>query len=96
VCVFADAVCNPEYTFVIRKRYHPPMTQAFCVLAVVAILTTLPSAQPVFTGAEIFPPEEFAARRAKVMAAIGDGVAILEGTTERPGEQALRHNNQFF
>ena len=53
-------------------------------------------AQPVFTGAEIFPPEEFAARRAKVMEKIGDGVAILQGTTERPGEQPLRQNNQFF
>src|SRR5687768_18494727 len=72
------------------------MKQALCAVAGVAILTALPSAQPVFTGAEIFPPEEFAARRAKVMAAIGDGVAILQGTTERPGEQALRQNNQFF
>jgi Xaa-Pro aminopeptidase len=53
-------------------------------------------AQPVFTGTEIFPPEEFAARRARVIAAIGEGVAILQGTTERPGEQALRQNNQFF
>jgi Xaa-Pro aminopeptidase len=53
-------------------------------------------AQPVFTGTEIFPPEEFAARRAKVITAIGDGVAILQGTTERPGEQPFRQNNQFF
>jgi Xaa-Pro aminopeptidase len=53
-------------------------------------------AQPVFVGAEIFPPEEFAARRAKVMAAIGDAVAILQGTTERPGEQPFRQSNQFF
>jgi hypothetical protein len=53
-------------------------------------------AQPVFTGTEIFPPKEFAARRAKVMEKIGDGVAILQGTTERPGEQPLRQNNQFF
>ncbi len=30
------------------------------------------------------------------MAAIGDGVAILQGTTERPGEQPFRQNNQFF
>src|ERR687892_1262817 len=62
-----------------------------------ALLITLSAglfAQPVFT--DIFPPEEFAARRAKVMAAIGDGVAIVQGTTERPGEQALRQNNQFF
>ena len=30
------------------------------------------------------------------MEQIGDGVAILQGTTERPGEQPLRQNNQFF
>jgi Xaa-Pro aminopeptidase len=50
-------------------------------------------AQPVFT--DVFPPEEYAARRARVMARIGDGVAILQGTTERPGEQPLRQSNQF-
>ena len=36
----------------------------------------------VFTTA--FTPQEFAARRAKVMEAIGDGVAILSGATETP------------
>jgi len=54
------------------------------------------SAQPVFRGSEIFPPDEFAARRAKVMAKIGDGVAVIQGTVERPGEQPFRQNNQFF
>jgi Xaa-Pro aminopeptidase len=52
------------------------------------------SAQPVIT--DIFPPEEFAARRARVMAQIGEGVAFVQGATERPGEQPLRQNNQFF
>jgi Xaa-Pro aminopeptidase len=51
-------------------------------------------AQPVFTN--IFPPEEFEARRAAIMEKIGDGVAVLQGTTERPGEQPLRQSNQFF
>jgi Xaa-Pro aminopeptidase len=51
-------------------------------------------AQPVFT--DVFPPDEYAARRARVMARIGDAVAILQGTTERPGEQPLRQSNQFF
>src|SRR5260370_21023027 len=50
-------------------------------------------AQPVVT--DVFPPEEYAARRAKVFAKIGDAVAILQGTTERPGEQPLRQSNQF-
>jgi Xaa-Pro aminopeptidase len=45
---------------------------------------------------EIFPPEEFAARRAKLMERIGDAVAILQGTIERPGEQAFRQNNHVF
>ncbi len=67
---------------------------AAAVLAVAAMTPT--RAQPVFTGAEIFPPEEFAARRAKLQAQIGDAVAILQGTTERPGEQPFRQNNQFF
>src|SRR5262245_36229263 len=52
------------------------------------------AAQQGFTDA--FPPEEFAARRAKVIASIGDGVAIVQGTTERRGESPLRQSNQFF
>src|SRR2546422_3184829 len=65
-------------------------------LFALCVLGTAPAAQPVFTGTEIFPPEEFAARRARVIAQLGDAVAILQGTTERPGEQAFRQNNQFF
>jgi Xaa-Pro aminopeptidase len=49
-------------------------------------------AQGLFTTA--FPPEEFAARRARVMAAIGDGVAILQGATELPAYLPFRQNNQ--
>src|SRR5205823_2814583 len=64
-------------------------------LLVISLLLPL-AAQPVFTGPDVFPPEEFAARRARVMAKIGDGVAIIQGTTERPGEQPLRQANQFF
>jgi Xaa-Pro aminopeptidase len=52
------------------------------------------TAQPVFY--RIFPPEEFAARRTKVLDQIGDGVAVVLGTAERPGEQPLRQNNQFY
>jgi Xaa-Pro aminopeptidase len=59
-----------------------------------AVFSAGPLAQPVSTN--IFPPEEFAARRVKVLDKISDGVAILQGTTERPGEQPLRQSNQFF
>ncbi len=50
--------------------------------------------QPVIT--DVFPPAEYAGRRARLMERIGDAVAIMQGTTERPGEQALRQSNQFF
>lgn len=60
------------------------------------LLAVLLLLQPVFTGPEIFPLEEFAARRARVMDAVGDAVVVIQGTTERPGEQPLRQNNQFF
>ena len=53
-------------------------------------------AQPVFRGDEIFPPEEFAARRANVFERIGDGVAIVLGTPGPPGEMPFRQNSQFF
>ena len=66
------------------------------LLTAFMLLSSLTDAQPVFTGAEIFPKEEFTARRARVLERIGDAVAILQGTTERPGEQAMRQNNQFF
>ncbi|HMB78607.1 MAG TPA: aminopeptidase P N-terminal domain-containing protein [Vicinamibacterales bacterium] len=63
--------------------------------ALFALVATT-AAQPVFSGAEIFPIEEFSARRSSLMERIGDGVAIVQGTTERPGEQPFRQNNQFF
>ncbi len=59
-----------------------------------ALMTCAAAAQPVFTN--VFPPDEYAMRRAKVMDKIGDAVAIMQGTTERPGEQPLRQSNQFF
>jgi Xaa-Pro aminopeptidase len=65
------------------------------LLSLYLLLAAIPAcAQPVFT--DIFPPAEYAARRALVMAKIGDGVAVMQGTTERPGEQPLRQANQFF
>ena len=75
-------------------RRSPVKKNLFFPLICIAVLSTRLSAQPVFT--DIFPPEEFAARRVKVMEQIGDGVAILQGTTERPGEQPFRQSNQFY
>jgi hypothetical protein len=57
------------------------MKSAIAWLAAGLVLAADLIAQPVFRGTEIFPPEEFAARRARVMEQIGDGVAIVLGTT---------------
>jgi Xaa-Pro aminopeptidase len=51
-------------------------------------------AQPHFT--DVLPVEEFAARRSRIMTAIGDAVAVLQGATERPAEAPFRQNSQFF
>jgi Xaa-Pro aminopeptidase len=67
----------------------------FCVILFQTVATLgIASAQPVFRN--IFPPEEFAARRAQLFETIGNSVAILDGTTERPGEQPFRQGDQFY
>jgi Xaa-Pro aminopeptidase len=64
------------------------------LLALSLLFTAAAAAQPVFTN--VFPPDEYSSRRARVIEEIGDAVAIMQGTTERPGEQPLRQSNQFF
>ncbi|HVH57314.1 MAG TPA: aminopeptidase P N-terminal domain-containing protein [Vicinamibacterales bacterium] len=69
-----------------------------CLLVLLGLTTfgAVPLAQPVFRGDEIFPPEEFAARRAKLLDRIGDGIAVVLGTPGPPGEIPFRQNSQFF
>jgi Xaa-Pro aminopeptidase len=74
------------------KRFATALLVAVLVAAAAPALL----AQPVFRGSEIFPPEEYADRRAKVIAQIGDAVAIVLGTTEPAGEMPFRQNSQFF
>jgi len=69
---------------------------ALALTCATVLLAATPGAQPVFRGDEIFPAEEFAARRAALMARIGDGVAIVLGTPGPPGEMPFRQNSQFF
>jgi Xaa-Pro aminopeptidase len=63
-------------------------------IAICLMLGWIGQAKPLFTDA--FPSEEFAARRARVMDAIGDGVAVLQGAAEYPAYVKFRQNNQFF
>jgi len=52
------------------------------------------SAQPIFTDS--LPKQEFAERRTRLMEKIGDGVAIIQGTTETGNAKKFRQNNQFY
>ncbi len=72
------------------------MTRLPTFFVTVLLLAASSFAQPAFRGTEIFPPEAFAARRAKLMDKIGDAVAIILGTTEPAGEMPFRQNSQFF
>ena len=70
------------------------MKRLLFVLMLSAVPAATAAAQPLFTDA--LPKEEFAARRAKVMAVIGDGVAIIQGAAETGTSLKFRQNNQFF
>src|SRR3954464_13877650 len=74
----------------------PRLRTTLLILLLAVLFASLPHAQPVFRGDEIFPPEEFAARRAGLVERIGDGVAIVLGTPGPPGEMPFRQNSQFF
>jgi Xaa-Pro aminopeptidase len=69
-------------------------SRSWLVLLCLCLFSSLARAQALVT--DTFPPEEFAARRAKVMTAIGDGVAIVLGAPERSAEIAFRQNNHTF
>ena len=73
------------------KRYSLALTFVLCFFVATPLF-----AQPEFRGSEVFPRDEFAARRAKLMGQIGDAVAIVLGTTEPQGEMPFRQNSQFF
>ena len=63
-----------------------------CVLAVAFV--DVSAQPPLFSTA--LPKEEFAARRARVMQKIGDGVAVLQAATETSAYEKFRQSNQFY
>ena len=67
---------------------------ALCPTLALVLFAVSLHAQEGFTNA--FTPAEFAARRAKVMTQIGDGIAVIQGSAEWPGYVAFRQNAQFF
>jgi Xaa-Pro aminopeptidase len=70
------------------------MKRLLFAAAALACATAASAQPPLFTDA--LPKEEFAARRARVMQAIGDGVVVLQGGTESVAYERFRQTNQFF
>jgi len=67
----------------------------FAVVAAALLCTpAIRADKKLFTDA--FTPAEFAARRAKVMATIGDGVAVISGATETSTYTKFRQGAQFY
>ncbi len=74
-----------------------PIRLITSIVLAASVVLARPAAQiPQGTFTDIFPLEEFAARRDKVIDAIGDGVAILQGAVEKPAELSFRQSAQFF
>ena len=70
------------------------MRSRLLVACLLVLCASVASAQPLFTDS--LPKEEFAERRARLMEKIGDGVAIIQGTTETGNSLKFRQNNQFY
>lgn len=64
--------------------------------AVLALPAATLEAQDIPMFTTDFPPAEFAARRAKVYAAIGDAVAVIQGAPAPAGYTRFRQTNDFY
>jgi Xaa-Pro aminopeptidase len=64
------------------------------ILGLLLLCASAAQAQPLFTDS--VPKQEFAERRARLMEKIGDGIAVLQGTTETGNAKKFRQSNQFY
>jgi len=66
------------------------------MLSALVLLVSAPVAADKKLFTDAFTKQEFTARRQGVMAAIGDGVAIISGAADTPTYTKFRQNAQFF
>jgi Xaa-Pro aminopeptidase len=75
-------------------KRNPARVTSLFVLAGVFAHVSAQSGPPLFSTS--LPKEEFAARRAKVLQKIGDGVVVMQGATETSSYEKFRQSNQFY
>jgi Xaa-Pro aminopeptidase len=73
------------------KRHLIVSSIGFCV----ALATLSAQSGPPLFATEL-PKDEFSARRAKLFAKIGEGVAVLQGAAETASYEKFRQSNQFY
>jgi Xaa-Pro aminopeptidase len=71
------------------------MLRSLCLICLLSLAAFAQEGFPLFTTD--FPPEEFAARRAEIVKAIGDkGVALVQGAPSPSGYTRFRQSNEFY
>ncbi|HEX8556576.1 MAG TPA: Xaa-Pro peptidase family protein [Pyrinomonadaceae bacterium] len=77
------------------RRRLLPLIAAVCLLPLLAGAASAQEGIPFFTTD--FPPQEFAARRAKIYDAVGEtGLALVQGAPSPAGYTRFRQTNEFY
>jgi Xaa-Pro aminopeptidase len=85
---------RPTHPGIIRPMNRHPLVFASTLACACAIAAVSAQGPPLFSTS--LPKEEFAARRAKVLQKIGDGVAVMQGGAETSAYEKFRQSNQFY
>jgi Xaa-Pro aminopeptidase len=76
------------------RRLRLTLLAAVCLISFAPGEASAQEGIPFFTAD--FPPQEFAARRAKVYDAIGEGFALVQGAPSPAGYTRFRQTNEFY
>src|SRR5207248_10286774 len=81
---------NPAIIAAMKRHLAAVTSMIVCA----CLIATVAAQPPLFSTS--LPKEEFAARRAKVLEQIGEGVAVMQGAAESGSYEKFRQSNQFY
>ena len=76
-------------------KRHAPLLAPLLAVGLLASVSAQPAQGPPLFSTSL-PKEEFAARRARVLQQLGDGVAVMQGAAETSAYEKFRQSNQFY